>query len=258
MDTTEAAAETVAGAGAAMTDRRPLVRLFTAAGAMAAFVALTGCSDGGGAEPVPALVSTVADASTAADADTNPDTTATPTTAPASAPPTAPAVDGGALLQHALEAIAGGYHFTTTVNVDGAATLVADGDRVADGTRLTISGDGGTVAYVITPAGSWVLPEDGEWEAVDAPAATADPIAALWTPTSVAVDGVEGTVTRLTTTVAAAALGIAGDEPATLQVTLEGSELRSVTYTSSLDGRPAAVQATITPLVDTSPVIAPV
>ena len=182
----------------------------------------------------------------------------TPTPAPPPSTPPVPAVDGGALLQQALDALAAGYHFTTTVTVDGVVRLVADGDRVADGTRLNLTGDGGTISYVITPAGSWVLPEDGEWEAVEAPPATVDPIAALRSPSAITVDAVEGTVTRLTATVPGAALGIAGEAEAAVQLLLDGSMLRDITYLTSVDARPASVQAAIGPLTDATPVIAPV
>ena len=245
-----------------MAERRILVRLLLGgAGPLVALSVLAGCGgndNGGAAASDDPAASPTAPASESSVTATDGVTSAT--TAAGDAPAAvSPVVDGGALLQQALTGLAGGYHFTTTVSVDGVPTLVADGDRVADSTRLTITGDAGTIAYVITPAGSWVLPdEDGEWEAVEAPAATVDPIAALWAPTNVDVETQEGSATRLAASVPASALGIAGDAPTTLQLLLDGAELRDITFVSSVDGRPAAVQATITPLVDTSPVIAPV
>ncbi len=262
-----AGTETVAAVtaiAAVMTERRLSVRLLAqGAGLLVALSALACCSSEGAPrdETAAELGSTVIDTAPSA-VTVEPSSTVTITVAPAPTPAPTPApaqaVDGGALLQQALDALAAGYHFTTTVTVDGVVRLVADGDRVADGTRLNLTGDGGTISYVITPAGSWVLPEDGEWEAVEASPATVDPIAALQSPSAITVDALEGTVTRMTATVPGAALGIAGGAEAAVQLLLDGSMLRDITYLTSVDSRPASVQAVISPLTDATPVIAPV
>ncbi|MGD9701382.1 MAG: hypothetical protein AB7Q42_14950 [Acidimicrobiia bacterium] len=244
----------VAATTATMTDRHTGIRLLAGgAGLLVALGVVGGCSgdESPRADSATELGSTVIQTAPTSVA-VEPATTPAPTPAP-----TTPAVDGGALLQQALDALAAGYHFTTTVTVDGVVTLIADGDRVADGTRLNLTGDGGTISYVITPAGSWVLPDGGEWEAVEAAPAAVDPITALRTPAGITVDGVEGTVTRLTATVPPNALGIAGDTAAVVQLLLDSATLRDITYATSVDGRPASVQATISPLTDPTPVTAP-
>ena len=168
-------------------------------------------------------------------------------------------VDGAAALAQAVSGLAAGYHFTTTVNVNGAETLVADGDRIADSTRLSLFSKGGSVAYVITPAGSWAFPEGGEWSALDSAPATADPIIALQAPLAVAVVSSDGTTTSMTVTVPAAALGIAADGNADVQVTVSAGVLQYVSYSAALsDGTTADVSAVIGPLVDTTPIVAPI
>jgi hypothetical protein len=114
---------------------------------------------------------------------------------PASTLAPASTVDGGGLLQHALDELAAGYHFTTTVTVDGVVRLVADGDRVADGTRLDLTGDGGT-DLVRDHAGGFVGPAGRRRVGVDrgTPAAV-DPIGALRSPSAITVDAVEGAET---------------------------------------------------------------
>ena len=47
--------------------------------------------------------------------------------------------------------------------------LTVDGDRLTDGARVAVSNDAGLVFYVITPDGTWLMPENGEWEADDSP-----------------------------------------------------------------------------------------
>jgi hypothetical protein len=168
-------------------------------------------------------------------------------------------VDGVASLAQAVGGLAAGYHFTTTVNVNGAETLVADGDRIADSTRLTLFSKGGSVAYVITPAGSWAFPEGGEWSALDSPPATADPIIALQAPLAVAVVSTDGTTTSMAVTVPAAALGIAADGNADVQVTVSAGVLQLVSYSAALaDGTTADVSAVIGPLVDATPIVPPI
>jgi hypothetical protein len=170
---------------------------------------------------------------------------------------TAP-VDAPAVLAQAVAALANGYHFTTRVFVNGEETLVADGDRIAASSRLTLFSKGGSVAYVITPEGSWALPENGEWSALDTPPATADPIIALQTPTAVTLVSSDGVTTALTVTVGAAALGVAAEGVADVQVTVSGGQLQQVRYSAALtDGTVAEVSAAISPLVDTSPIVAP-
>lgn len=171
-----------------------------------------------------------------------------------------PAIDGAAALNGALDVIAFGYHFSTTVTVDGAVVVTAEGDHLTDGTRLTLTGPAGALAYVITETGSWVLPENGEWAALaDAPT-SADPLAALRTPASVVVDAYDGAVTAMTVNVAAVALGIPGDAAtlAAVQVRLDGPTLTQVSYSTAVDGHPAVVSGSIGQVVDPSPVVPPV
>jgi hypothetical protein len=176
----------------------------------------------------------------------------------AAAPATIP-VDGAAVLSQAVAGLVAGYHFTSTVTVNGAETLVADGDRIGDSSRLSLFSKGGSVAYVITPAGSWAFPEGGEWQVLDSPPATADPIIALQSPLAVTVGSSDGTTTSMVVTVAAAALGIAAEGNSDVQVTVSGGVLQQVSYTAALaDGTTASVVAVIGPLVDTSPIVAPI
>jgi len=181
-------------------------------------------------------------------------TTAAPTTAAA---PTAPAPDPNAVLQAAVNGLSGTYHFVSTVTLDGAVALTADGDRVGDGSRLTLSSRDGTVSYVITPDGSWVMPEGGEWQPVETDPANTDPIGALRTPTAVQPGATDGSTSHLAVTVAPSALGVAGDAPVPLDVTVTAAVLSGVTYTTTVGGKPATVTSTFGPAQDPSPVTAP-
>jgi hypothetical protein len=193
------------------------------------------------------------------------DTAAEPTTtpAPAAAPTTvAPAntvpIDAAAMLQASLDSLAGGYHFRTSVGIGGTEVLVAEGDTVGDGTRLTIWSNGTSVAYVITPAGSWVFPEGGEWEALDTPPATTDPLLALRTPSAVTGSSGDGVAATLVATVAANALGVPSDGTADVQVSVSGATLSEIAYDAVVEGQTASVRSTFGAVVDPTPVVAPI
>ncbi len=205
---------------------------------------------------LPGIVSTTATNSTPPSQTVSPTTSSAPKTSTAPAP--AVPVDGAALLQNALGAISAGYHFATTVTVDGATVLSAEGDRVADGTRLSVTQNSASVKYVITPVGTWVKPGDGDWQKLDTPAATTDPILALQSPTAVTVDSADPAATTLSVSVSAQSLGLTGDAQVVVAVAITGGSLRSVSYSATIAGKAAAVQASIGAVVDGSPVVAPI
>jgi hypothetical protein len=162
------------------------------------------------------------------------------------------------MLSSALAALGDTYHFHQTITVDGAPALEADGDRVGDGVRLALTGPGGIVNYIITPDGSWVMPDGGEWEQLDSPAATSDPITALATPTSVTVGAADGANTTLEVTAASTTLGLPAGPDVSLQCDLVGGVLQRARLDSTVNGRPALVVAELGPVVDGSAVVAPI
>ena len=229
--------------------------LFGGAGLLLVFGA---CSDDNAPEVGSAAANTTTTVLAAAPsvaADTG--AAATTTTVVVAATP-AP-VDGAAALQQAVAGTGGGYHFNQNASVDGSVALTVDGDRLPDGARLTVSNEAGSVSYIFTTDGVFIMPEGGEWEADDSDPPTADPINALSTPTSVAVASNDGTTVQLVVTVPLASLGIPGDGTVPLNVTVVNGVLSSITYnTTTPDGRVASTTVTISPPVDTSPVVAPI
>jgi hypothetical protein len=233
--------------------------LFGGAGLLLVF---TACSDDsspavGSLTPISASAAPLAPTSTvAADPAVAAATTTTAAVAPAA---TLAPVDGAALLQQAVAATGGGYHFNQTATVDGAVALTIDGDRLPDGARLTVSRDSGLVSYVYTAGGVYLMPENGEWELDDSDPPAVDPINALASPTSVTVAGNDGTTVQLVVTVPVASIGLAGEGDASLQVAVVSGALSSIGYnTVTAEGNAAATTVTIGPVVDPSPVVAPI
>ena len=232
--------------------------LFGGAGLLLVF---GGCSDNnspqvGGAASNSTNVSIVATGGVPSSTANVPVTVAPTSVAPGATPSP---VDGAAVLQQALAGTAAGYHFNQTATIDGVVALTVDGDRLADGARVAVSNASGLVFYVIRPDGTWLKPQNGEWEVDDSDPPAVDPIDALRSPSAVTVAGNDGTTVQLAVTVPMSALGIPGDGDAALQVAVVGGALSTITYsTSTADGKTAATTTTIGPVVDSSPVVAPI
>jgi hypothetical protein len=160
-------------------------------------------------------------------------------------------------LHQAIDSLTTTYHFVSTVTLNGTVALVADGDRVGDGSRLTLTSSDGNVSYVITPDGSWVMPDGGDWQAVDADPANTDPIGALQAPAAVQPTSNDGSTAHFAVTVPPASLGIAGDAPVRLDVAITGNVLSSVSYATTVGDKSATVTATFGPAHDATPVAAP-
>jgi hypothetical protein len=144
------------------------------------------------------------------------------------------------------------------VTVNGAVALTADGDRVGAGSRFTLTQNSVSVQYVTTADGTWVQPDGGDWQKLDTPAATSDPIQALQTPTAVSVTASDGTTTSLAVTVTGTSLGLTDAGPVAVTAGLTGAALTSVAYQTTVGNEPAMVQATVGPVVDSTPVVAPI
>lgn len=168
------------------------------------------------------------------------------------------ALDPATALQQGLAALSAGYHFTSSVTVNGAQTLVADGDRVGDASRLTITSNNATLSYVITSTGNYVKPGDGDWERLDVPPATTDPLTALAAASAVtALPPTDGYV-QVRVTVPATALGIAADGAVDVDVTLQNGSIVQVTYTAAVEGGNATVITQIGPITDPTPITPPI
>lgn len=231
--------------------------LFGGAGLLLVFAA---CSDDAspGVGSAAANTSTTALVAVTSSVAADPGAATTTTVAGVPAPTLAP-VDGAALLQQAVAATGGGYHFNQTATVDGVVAVTIDGDRLTDGARLTVSSDSGRVSWIYTADGVYLMPENGEWELDDSDPPAVDPINALKTPTSVTVAANDGTTVQLVVTVPLSAIGVPGDGDAPLQVAVVGGALSTIGYgTVTSEGKPAMTTMTISPVVDPSPVVAPI
>jgi hypothetical protein len=220
----------------------------------ASVLALTACSDTVSSTTEPTITLAPTTAATAASSTTA--VPAPPTTVVATAPPVT--VDPASTLQQGLAALAAGYHFSSIVTVNGVQSLQADGDRVGDASRLVLTGAGGTVEYIIVPAGSYAHPEGGEWSQLDVDPATSDPIVALATPVAVALLPTTDGSVAVRATVAAVALGVAADGNVDVDVVTVNGAITQVSYSTAVEGGTAQVVTTVGAVVDPNPIVAPI
>ena len=236
-----------------MTSRTLRVRSLTRAAALAAVLACAAaCSSGSSTSS--SLAETSSSVSTSVAVATETAVVATATVS-ATTPVT---IDANGALQTGLAALTGGYHFSSTVTVNGTPTLTAEGDRIESSSSLILSGEGGTVSYIVTPEASFAQPEGGDWSQLDVAPATSDPIAALLAPVSVAtIPTTDGTV-MVRATVTALSLGIAAEGNVEVQVLLVNGAIAQITYTAPVEGGAAQVVSIISPVLDPTPIVAPI
>ena len=243
-----------------------LARLLFGGVGLFALMSVNGCSSDAtpGAAPKQASsISIITQPQVADLATSTTSTTAIGVTTLVPAITTAP-IDGAALLSAAYGAAAPAYHFTSTVTIDGTVAASADGDRIGDNSRLTITGNGGAFRYIIlgqtlTSVGAtWVKPVGGEWQVLESAPATTDPIVALKTPLSVTVASATPEIVQLVVSVTPASLGLTGDAPLMMQVTISGTSLQAVSLKTTVSGKAAMVQTTIGTAKDVSPIVAPI
>lgn len=250
-----AAPATVATTGTTaepMTSHTAGVRLLLGGAALAASL-LASCSSDSATSSPSATVSIVQTTT----APTAGQPTSTPATAETTVAP-APTIAPLTRLQQAVDAIAASHHFQAVVTVNGAESMVADGDQVGAASRTSLQLPGGTVAYITTADGSWAQPEGGDWALLTVPPATTDPIAALKSPTSVTVTSDDGTTAVLAVSVNARSLGISVDGDVPVTVTITGGAITQIAYTAPVQGGTAEVVTTIGPVVDMTPIVAPI
>lgn len=165
--------------------------------------------------------------------------------------------DAAAMLQAALAGLGTAYHFSGTVTVNGVAALSVEGDHVGDGSRMEVVSNGASVSYVVLPDATWVRESGGEWEVLQDPPASVDPIDALSEPTTVSVPVSDGQTAQFDATVPSTSLGMPGDAVVPVHIVLTGGALTKVSYATIVSNVSAQVDTTFGPPADGSAVVAP-
>lgn len=84
-----------------------------------------------------------------------------------------------ALLQSALDGLAGGYAYTSTIRQQGQVTIEVEGVQVGERSQRTVRSGGTTQEVISLPWGRWERTGDGEWNLVPVQDDVVDPLSAL-------------------------------------------------------------------------------
>ena len=155
----------------------------------------------------------------------------TPASTPAVQPTSPPVPDATTTLTAALDTLATGYHFVTTVTVDGRTTLVAEGDHVAGTTQMTVTSDGSSTRYLVTRDAAWTR-ADGGWQRLDSTGGLADPVSQLRSPRSVELVGTAEAAT-ITAHYDTAVLVVRGTGERSVEFQLADGLITSLRYAST-------------------------
>jgi ketosteroid isomerase-like protein len=197
-----------------------------------ALFAVAGCSPGEpdtSADVVESTTSTVSSAGVAPGGEQGAEQSAVP-------------LDGGVLLSSALALYGDGYQFAAVAEVQGSEAAVISGVVIGQSARMTITSGDATVSYVITPDGSWIQTEGGEWQEVDSVGAIERPLQDLASPTSITIVSSDGDG------IAALAVydGAAFDSEDVIEMNLRFADGRLVSASYTTQG--ASVSTTFSPV----------
>lgn len=167
-------------------------------------------------------------------------------------------VEPTTLLQQALAALQPGYHFTSVFTVNGQVVLKADGDRIGDSSRFSVTTNGALVNYITTPGGNYAQPDGGDWDQLTTQPAVVDPITSLNAPSAITVVSNDGSAVRLRVTVSAVTLGVGASGTADVDVVITNGAVTEIGYTTTVNNNVGSVANTIGPVVDATPIAAPV
>jgi hypothetical protein len=163
----------------------------------------------------------------------------------------------GARLASAIDALAAGYTFDTTVSVGGQVATHVFG-RAADGASdFVVESNGARITYRTIPPSSWVKQAGKAWVAVDSGVPDGDPLGALGTPSSIKVVSDDPKALELRADYPPAALGLTGTKPVAVSLILAPDGSLRATYAVPLGAGSASSVTTLTPAPGQEPIVAP-
>jgi hypothetical protein len=183
----------------------------------------------------------------------SPSTSASAGTSPAPTTSIAPQ----ARLTSALDAFADGYRFESIITVGSVVATHATGRRVGGNAEFIVESAGTQITYRVVGAMTWVQRPGAAWVVVDGPAASADPLAALRSPTTLDLDPSAAGGGALVATYPAKALGLPGTDASTVSIAVGSDGSLIATYELTTSAGPATSKTTFQALTDTSPITPP-
>ncbi len=96
-------------------------------------------------------------------------------------------IDPGELLSQALALYEDGYQFGAVAEVAGSEAAKIAGVVIGQSAQMDVTSGDATISYIITPDGSWIQTEGGEWQEVEASGPIERPLANMASPTSITI-----------------------------------------------------------------------
>lgn len=160
-------------------------------------------------------------------------------------------------LTAAIGGLAAGYTFDTTVSVGGQVATHVAGRSAGGASDFVVESNGAQITYRTIPPRSWVKQEGKAWVAVDSGVPDGDPVAALGTPSAVALTGTDPNALELRADYPPAALGLAGTKAVAVTLTLTPDGSVRATYSVPLGAGTATSVTMLTPAPGQEPIVAP-
>jgi hypothetical protein len=177
-----------------------------------------------------------------------------PAASPAESGSPAPSVDARAALEAALDRLAAGYAFESTLTVGDELATRATGVWVDGTSQIEVESGSATVTYLSVPPRAWVREEGAEeWVELEGEIPATPPLDMLGEPADVRVGAAAVGSTELLGTYPAAALGLASDVPVDVRFVMSGDGTVEAGYEARIAGADAVVHTTMTPQPNVEP-----
>jgi len=151
-------------------------------------------------------------------------------------------IDPGELLSNALALYENGYQFGAVAEVEGSEAAKVAGVVIGQSAQMDVTSGNATISYIITPDGSWIQTEGGDWQEVESSGPIERPLANMASPTSITiVSASDGGIAAI-----AAYDGAAFNSDEAIEMNL--TFLNGLLVKASYETANASVSTTFTPL----------
>lgn len=161
-------------------------------------------------------------------------------------------------LTAALDGLADGYTFETTVAIAGKVATKATGRSTGGSSDFKVESGGASITYRTIPPRSWVKQPGKAWVPVDGGVPDGEPLDSLRRPTTVERSTDQAPPVVLRASYPSAALGLpGGDAPVTVTVSLYPDGRVGARYAAASSAGQATSETMLTPMAAQQPIVAP-
>jgi len=160
-------------------------------------------------------------------------------------------------LAAALQVLAPGYTYESTVAVGGKLATRADGRWIGGAAEIVVESGGASITYRTVPPRSWAQEQDGSWVELEGQVPGGDPLDRLLNPRAAEVERGATDTISIRATYAPAALGLAGSDPVTVTLAIAADGSVSARYVVDTKAGTATSTTVFYPALSQAPIVAP-